>query len=81
MTHKHNKPNSAPLFEASHAPIHEREAYKQGEAGHPDLSQLSSQKLNEQINKKMRENILSGRFYPETEAEKRMVREHRAKQL
>ena len=53
-------------------------AIQQGVTGHPDLAELSSHKLNTQISKKVRENILSGRFYPETDAERRMLREHRA---
>jgi len=48
--------------------------------GHQNSERLSLHKMGQQINKKMRENILSGRFYAETPAERRMLEEHLANQ-
>ena len=49
-------------------------------AGHGCADTIDAKKMGDQITKKIRENILSGRWYPSSQPEIQMLREYRAEQ-
>ena len=49
------------------------------DAGHPDVGG-DIKPIGDQIGKKLKENILSGRWQATTQSEMRMLREHKEKQ-
>ena len=53
------------------------DSLKESIAGHQNLDDLNIQKLCLKIGDKIKENLITGRFYPETEAEKRFLREYK----
>ena len=46
-------------------------------AGHPAIERIDAKPMNDQINKKIRENLISGRWHPDTTAEFQFLREYR----
>lgn len=46
-------------------------------AGHAGLDETSIAGMNRSITKKMQEGFISGRFYPETAAEKAFLRDYK----
>ncbi len=54
--------------------------FNQSIAGHGCLETLNISALNHALGERIKENILSGKFYPETEAEKKFLRDHKEAQ-